>query len=496
MRLFPRLCLFWCLASCAVGPDYAGVPNVADNEEETFLNAPGNASGGEDMTRWWERLDDPLLNEYVETLLEENLSLKEASERMLQAQARASIQRGGYFPSVNADNSATRSFQPINGFAIPGIGGGGNERFFNTLYDAGLNISWEIDLFGRIRRANESAQANFVASAYDRQALEQSLIADLLSRRVAIAVNSRLLELAQENAHNQNAIYQLVRRRYDLGASTTTLSDVYLAKENYHSTKADIASFEQALAEETYRLDVLLGKKPGSTTPNHNGFSLLAPPSDAMVCVPATLLDRRPDLRAAELRAVAANADIGVAIADLYPAVSLGGTIGVTGNTTNNLLSADQLAGSLLGNITGRIFEGGALRANIRLQEAEAREAAAAYANNVLEAMREVETALSAEMQLARQITQLGRSVKALRRAETLTEKRYRSGIETLREFLETQQRRYQVEQNFLRTQQEKWQARINLYLALGGDWFNDQTKNTSNACQPNSNQKDQHVPA
>ncbi|MEO0369351.1 MAG: TolC family protein, partial [Pseudomonadota bacterium] len=146
--------------------------------------------------------------------------------------------------------------------------------------------------------------------------------------------------------------------------------------------------------------------------------------------------------------------------------------------TTNRFFSADQLAGSILGSINARLFEGGAIRANIRLQQAEAREAATSYAIEVLEAMREVETALQAEVQLEKELQQQSLSLTALKQAERLTENRYLNGVETLRNFLETQQRRYQTEQSYLLTQQEKWRARINLYLALGGDWFgqsNDQ---------------------
>lgn len=461
-------CLMLGLSSCALGPNFIR-PQTAATEQKVFINENLNQQNLV-ISKWWERLNDPILNEYVEILMKENLSLKEAAERMIQARERFIIERGAFFPSIGASADATRSFQPVDSFNIPGASGA--TRFYNTNLRAQLNTTWQMDLFGKIRRSVESATATFEASQYDHEALVQSLIADLLKQRVAVAINMRLLQLAEENAQSQEKIYVLVKRRYDLGTRGTALSDVYLAEENFRSVRADVHNFERQLAEETYKLDILLGRAPGTTQLNLDSFPLLPPPRDVGISVPASLLDRRPDLRASELRIAAANAEIGVAIADLYPDLTLSGAIGFGGQDTNKFFSAQQLAGSMAANIAQKIFKGGALRANIRLQESEARELAIKYTANVLEAMREVETALKTEKELELELQQKEKSVVALREAERLIESRYRKGIETLREFLETQQRRYLVERNWLRSQQEKWNARVDLYLALGGDWI------------------------
>lgn len=334
-----------------------------------------------------------------------------------------------------------------------------------------LQASWQIDLFGRLAKAAEAQYFTFQARVDDREALQHSLIADLLNLRVGIAITARLRDLARENSRNRSALYALVRRRYDLGARNTTLADVYLSEENFRTIEADRIGFERSIAEQSYRLDVLLGQPPGTTDPLKTSFPLLPPPRDIPLCVPAALLDRRPDLRAAERLFSAGQARVSVALADLYPDLTLSGRLGFTGDGHGPLFDAERLAGSLLAVLRARLFEGGALRANIRLKESEARELALLYAENVLEALREVETALKNEQELARELAQKEQSVKALRRAEALSEARYRAGIETLRNVLETQQRRYVVERNWLQTQQEKWQARIALYLALGGDW-------------------------
>ena len=475
------------LTGCAVGPDFIR-PETKVQPEDRYLNATllSEEASGQSMNHWWERIEDPALNSYVDQLLDQNLQLKQAAERVIQARARVNSTRGGFFPTLGADGSASRSFTPgqTAGNSLGGSFTPTQSRIYNTSYAAELNTSWQIDLFGRIRRSVEAAEAGYNASLYDQDALTQSLIAELLNRRVSVAVNKQLLDLAQKNLQNRQQFYDLVKRRYDLGASGTSLADVYLAEENFSSVQADVHQFERLLADDLYSFDVLLGQKPGTTDPTQTTFPMIAPPFDAPLCVPASLVDRRPDLRASELRIQAANAEIGVAVADLYPSLNLGGSIGFTGdNNTNNILSADQLAGSILASLTARIFEGGSLRANIRLQESEARELAAGYAESVLNALREVESALKADYELERQLGSALQSVDALRQAEAVSEDRYVKGIQTLQQFLETQQRRYLAEQSYLSLQQVRWNTRIALYLALGGDWLGDETEARTESC-------------
>jgi NodT family efflux transporter outer membrane factor (OMF) lipoprotein len=468
------------ISACTLRPDFSR-PATSLSNTYPYINIADYDQADKGMNRWWERLDDPLLNSYIDVLLANNLSLKEASERVIQADERFNIQRGPLLPGIGANASARRSFTPTNSFATPTFPGlEASQRIYNTNLNTELAVSWQIDLFGRIRQSINAAGAGFVASQYDREALQQSLIADLLNRRVAIAINARLLTLANEVSSNQENLYALVKRRYDLGTRGTQLADVYLAEENFRSVQSDIHVFERQLAAESYRLDSLLGKPPGMTNPLESEFPILPPPQDTATCLPIDLLDRRPDLRASELRLAAADAEIGIAMADLYPRLNLGGTLGVSGNRINNLFTADQLAGSLLLSISSRLFEGGALRANIRLQESEARELSARYNGNVLEALREVETALQAEQELEKELVLVQQSVEAIGKAEAISESRFRQGIASLREYLETQRRRYLVEQNWLRLQQDKWRNRIALYLALGGDWVNDDEKLTS----------------
>lgn len=449
------------VVGCAVGPSYTA-PEAGLTVEDTFVNVGYDTVPSEvPEIAWWQQIEDTTFQGYVETLLEDNLALKEIGERIFQANERRIIQGGNYYPSIGGNLSGSRSAQRFDF---------NNERFYVNRFDANLSVSWQLDLFGRIRRSVESAEASLQATEAERSALIQSLIADLANRRIAVSVNARLLKLARENAANRKALYDLVQYRYNLGTRNMEMADVYLAEENYTSVLGEIPEFGRLLTDELYQLDVLLGKRPGHTDPSAAAtFPLIAEPPPLPEVIPFDLLDRRPDLRASELRVRAASADIGVAVADLYPSLNLNPSVGFASSIIEDLIDPDQLVGSLSGSIVQSFFEGGALRANIRLQESEMRELALNYCNTILNAIREVETALNADIELSQQLIHESQTVNALKRAEAVAEKRYRQGLQTLQSFLETQQRRYRAEQNWLRTHQLRWSTRISLYLALGG---------------------------
>ena len=332
ITIFTLACLGTILSACALGPDYQR-PQMGVIAGD-FVNAPTEEREGSSSYQWWSKIDDPVLNSYVDQLLAQNLNLKEAAARVMQARARLSIERGDYLPSVDLNTIGSRSFTPSA--SVP------SGRAYTNSYTAELESAWQIDLFGRIGRSVEGADANYQAAAYDHLALKHSLIAELLNRRIAIAVNKRLLELAQDNADNRQKIYDLVKNRYDLGVQGAGLDDVLLAEENLTTVQADINAFRRRLNDEAYAFDVLLGHAPGTTDiSTTSAFPLLPAPLDVPVCMPASLLDRRPDLKASELRIKAANANIGVAIADLYPNITLGGSLGFTGASAGGLFNAD-----------------------------------------------------------------------------------------------------------------------------------------------------------
>jgi NodT family efflux transporter outer membrane factor (OMF) lipoprotein len=467
-----------CIVGCTLGEDYRR-PHTPIDRHESYINAPATLSAAlakGSLSRWWEGMDDALLTRYVSLLLDQNLQLQEAAARIDQAWAQIGIRKGGLWPSLSASVSGVRRMQPINesSFAsgIPYPDGIPMERFYTTQWDAGLSTSWQLDLFGKVRRSLEAAQARFEASQSEAEALIHSLIAEVARRRVGIATLQRRMAFARETVESRRLTLRVVEGRYRRGVRNTSALDVYLARENLAAAQADLNDLRREINETVYELDALLGHTPGSTDPGAVDMPLLPPPEPPPLGLPAELLDRRPDLRAAELRLKAATADTGVAIGDLYPDLTVSGTIGFQNNALANWFRRSNLAGDIMGDIMLRLFEGGRLRANIALQQARARELAASYAQQILNALREVETALSDSRYIAARLEHLDQQLQNIRKAEELSWRNYRRGLQPLLDVLEIQRRRYVTEQTYLMAAQSAWNSRIALYLALGGDWI------------------------
>jgi len=461
------------LASCELGKKFER-PNTQVKQGLRYINEVDGNGKTISMNKWWQRIPDANLEKDIDKLLSQNLDLKQAAERIVQADERKNIQSSGFWPSLGVDSSASRSF--VSGNSINNLLS--SDRLYNNSISAGLNTSWQIDLFGKISKSVESLDAELQSSIYDREALMHSLVANLVNRRISIATNSQLLKLSKKGAENRLKLYEIVKRRYESGSRETNASDVFLAEDNYNVAKSDLNQFERALSAETYNLDVLLGELPGTTIISGYEFPLIPEPIEVPICMPADLLDRRPDLKSSELRVKAANAGVGVAIADLYPSLTFGGDIGYNSRDFSNLFTADRLAGSIVSGITSRIFEGGRLRANIKLQESIVRELAANYSNNVLEAVREVETSLKNEKEFEKEILNSEASVRALENAEEISKQRYVAGLDNLQKLLDIQQRKYNTEKATLLLKQQRWANRISLYLSLGGDWFSEHNNN------------------
>lgn len=433
------------------------------------------------MGHWWENLNDPVLNGYIERLLNQNLSLIQASERVIQAREELISTNADFLPTLGADSSASRSFAP-NATT--------NQRSYSNSYTAGSSISWLIDLFGKLRRSAESKRAQLESTAYERDALAQTLIADLFNQRIAVSVQNEIKRLTDDIKTNRQDILTLLQRRYNMGAQDTALSDVYSAEQNLDAAKSDTHDSEIASTQALYALDVLLGDKPGSNPTPDTSFALSALPPIAPQCLPASLLDRRPDLRAARASLKAANANVGVAIADLYPSLDLSGTLGFSGDSTNSLLSAQQLAGSILSSLSATLYQGGALRANIRSSESALRESEAAYGEAILNALVETENALKAKAELTRKLEVTQAQLSSAKKTAKITNERYNKGISSLSEVLNVKRSALQLEITALQTHQDLWNAHIALYLALGGDWLQ---QNQYSTCTHPTDNKNNH---
>lgn len=464
------------LSACTSMPPN-DIVRTSEDIQGNYINTSGlNASPS--TPKWWKTINNQRLNNDITALLNQNLALKEAGERVIQNSELTAQARSSFFPSLAANATGSRSFQNSGAQGI--AGNLGSTRFYNTNYNPALQASWEIDLFGRIRNTSDAAQSGFIASQFDKQALTQSLIAQLVNTNIDVKTNKTLLEIAQEIAYNKDQVYQLVKRRYDLGLEGVKLSTVYLAEERYKTAQADTHQYKTRLASSLYAYDILLGQKPGTANSETFDLNLNQNLSSVSTCLPSALIDTRPDLKAARARINAASANVKVAMADLYPSLNLSGALGFSGSETKNLFTAEQLAGSILGSLTKTLFQGGRVRSNIRLQESEARELSYNYAAQILEAIGDVENALKAKDSATKEIIDIEQSIFALKRSEELIYNRYIQGIETLQNVLNAQQSLLIAQQRKTLKQQEKWNSHISLILALGGNWLDS---NDTNSC-------------
>lgn len=439
------------------------------NERSDFYNEDGVLVRVDIMSPWWQSLDDEVFENYVDEMIKNNYSFISSYEKMIQAKENYNIARGGFWPELSSDIGANRSIRPSNSL---GLGFGGARKIYNTNYNLDVLASWQLDFFGKVKNLTKSAKARYEASKYDVDALKHSLIADLFKSKIAIALYADLLELAKDNLIDKEEIYQLVRRRYDLGANVV-LNDVYTAKTNVNKAKIDVSNYEKALEAEIYLFQSLLGKLPNKDDISLDEFELVDIPEEVLSCVSAKLVDRRPDLRSLRSNIEAANSDVKVAIADLYPDFSISASTGFGGNRSRELFNYNQVASSLSGNIATKLFQGGALRANIRLQKSALRQNVADYVGGVVNAFKEVETLLKNEVELKKEFLASIDSEFLMSNNAAFKKERYEDGIETLQNYLVANEANYNAKRELLLKWQERWNNRVNLYLSLGGDWDN-----------------------
>jgi len=416
---------------------------------------------------WWTYYNDPQLNNLVNQLLSQNIDLKIAAERIIQAQEQINIAQSAFYPTVSADANILRSATPNNSNFI-----GSSDKNYTTSYDLGLSTAWQLDLFGKIRSQTQSNQATYLANIANRDAIVQSLIAQLINLRIGVANVNEEITLINKTIDSRQKSLAIIENRYRLGVENASALGVRLARENVEAAKAQLPPLQSRLKEQIYALNILMGEMPNQNVENsYNGFPILPPPNRLKLPPPLALLDLRPDLRADEYLLAAAQYNVDVAVANLYPSLSISGGYGFSSNDLGDLISAEKIAWNLLNNITQPLFEGGRLRANVRLSESRARELANQYAQNILLAVQDVENALQEEENFRKQLTALQKTNEESKKAYSLAESRYKRGLLPIADVLEIERRVLTQQQQILNLQQAVWQARVNLHLALGGQW-------------------------
>jgi NodT family efflux transporter outer membrane factor (OMF) lipoprotein len=457
------------ISGCMVGPEYSR-PETPAETSDGYYHAGEHEQDVNDFSeldRWWEQFGDPTTAMLVRESLENNYSLKVAAARVLQAQAALTEIHGRRLPDISYNLNRDRSKRSFN---FGGFAGGGRFTVMTTTWQQDITVAYILDLFGKLKRSERAAWAELLAAEANEQALINSMIATVINARVNIATLQRRLAIARANTQSQKKTLEIVERRYEQGLVGPV--DIRLARENLAQLEMIEPVIELSLITARNALDELLARTPGSSDELPQTLGDLPDLGPVPIGLPASLLDRRPDVRAAELMLRAANERIGVSIAQLYPDLTIIGTYGYSGDTIEEIFQQDETEMYMaIMSLAQPIFRGGQIRAQIDAAEARYAELAANYAGTVLAAMREVEDALITEQMLQNQLKHAQVRFREAGAAESLSKQRYERGVEGILTVLVSERSRRVAEQEVIILKGQIWTNRVNLFLALGGDW-------------------------
>ena len=475
MKRMAVLGLIFLAAGCTVGPDYKRpdlpTPSAWNEAQQNGIDATRT-----DLARWWTSFNDPLLDSLVERALSSNLDLRIAEARIREARANRTVVAAGAWPTVNTSGSYTRARSSENGFQGGGggggnsSGGGGGSSPEQNFYKTGFDASWEIDVFGGVRRGVEAADASIDAAVENRRDVLVSLLGDVAKNYIDVRGFQRQLAVSRANLKTQQETLQLTRVRFQAGLA----SDLEVAQQEaqVNTTASQIPSLESSLKQAAYSLDLLLGLEPGALA---GELSQVAPipslPSKVLVGLPSELLRRRPDIRRAERQLAAATAQVGSATADLFPKFSLTGAFGLTSISASDWLTGGSRFWSIGPTISWPIFDAGKIRANIEVRNAQQEQALGQYEKSVLSAFQDVETALANYANEQARYRSLTEAVAANRRAVTMANELYIRGLNDFLNVLDTQRTLYVTESALTQSQATMASNLVALYKALGGGW-------------------------
>jgi len=475
-------------SACAAGPDYVPpdlTTTVPDRWHETVETEM--AADTTDLEMWWLGFNDPLLTDLIRRAEVGNIDLRAAVGRVAEARAIRGVAKGGYWPDVVLGGAYSRQKLSENGFqgasATPPDGEAGESPLSDPFdsFQFGLDLNWELDLFGRIRRTVEASDAQFEASIEDYRDVLVTLYAEVGAAYVDARAFQARLDFARRNVESQRNSLELTRDRFNAGL--TSALDVAQAEQNLAQTESTIPSLQIGLERSLNRLAVLLGEAPGRLHDELSPHAGLPEPDDkGAYGIPADLLRRRPDIRRAERQLASQTARIGIATADLYPTLSLGGSVGLEALDLENLTEGGSLFWSIVPRISWPIFTGGKIRNRIRAEEAKTGQALAAYELSVLRALEEVQNSLVAYGQEKQRRDRLLEAVNASQRAVDLVETQYLSGLTNFQNFLDAQRSLFRQQDELAQSAGQVINNLITLNRSLGGGWAPDQAGLTAAA--------------
>lgn len=456
--------------ACAVGPDYVAPSRVSGAEAaSSFLNASVDTKPGAmdpaPLERFWARFGDPVLDRLVDEVLIANPSLNIARANLRASRDLARLAGFDRFPTVTSSASLQRGL--LSESQAPGVDRGTRE---STRGDAGFDAIWELDFFGRVRRGVEAATADADASLATLRDVQVSAVAEAARHYFVLRGLQDQLGVARRNADNQMRSLQITRARFDAGRGNQL--DIARAEALLQTTLAMIPQLEAAIERSLYRIAVLSGHTPERSVAELRGTpAQIEVPALTGIGSPADLLRRRPDIRAAERRVAASTARIGIATAELFPRISLGGGIGYQANRIEDLGNSGSYTYAIGPGIYWAAFDLGRVKKRIAISRAQADASLALYEKTVLEALEETEGALiSYDRALVRRRT-LESAGLASRRAADLSRERYEGGLTHYLDVLDAERSALEAESALAQGRTDVAVAFIAIYKALGGDW-------------------------
>jgi multidrug efflux system outer membrane protein len=455
--------LFVASGCMKLGPDYHR-PDTGVPMPECYQHGPTEKVTLGLKDRWWQVFSDPKLNELVEKVLRNNLDIKKATARILELRSQFVETKADRFPTLRFEGQGQRQHRPIIG-VLPG-------ESFSTetdIYTLSLPASFELDLWGRLARAEEAAIGDLLQAEENRRTLAQTVVAEAITFYLQLESLERRIQITKEIIESLGRTLALVESRYERGL--TSVLDLRQARRTLAQAEALLPSLRQELGTTQQRLAVLLGRYPKTEPPRfqpEDYFRRLAPVPPGL---PSELLLRRPDIRAAEAKLMALNARVGVSKASRFPRITLTGSFGYSSDELNQLFRSQGELWSLALGIVQPMFDAGKLKAGQQAAEARYEQGVAEYAKTVLTAFSEVERAfLTRKEQIERRERTLSFLVEA-RATQRVAESRYRRGLVDYLTVLEAQQTRFKAEENLVLVDLAILSNRVSLHRALGGGW-------------------------
>jgi len=465
----PVIAITAVLAGCMLGPDYKR-PAIDSPKAFRFEDKAARDLAN---TEWWEQFQDPVMNDLIKTALAENKDVKIAAARVEEYLGKYGVSRSQLFPQVGADVNGSRNRASQAAVPVP-LPPAVNPQYTNI--QATLYASWEIDVWGKIRRLNEAARADLLATEEGRRATILTLVASVASSYVNLRDLDQQLEIAKATAASRGESVKVFEQRFKGGV----VSEMELAQNQseYESALASIPQIQIQIAQQESALSVLLGRNPGPIKRGREIGKFDAPAVPAGL--PSELLERRPDLRQAEQNLIAANARIGAAKAQYFPTISLTALFGGVSTQLSGLFSGANKVWSYAGDASVPVFTAGRTAGVVQQAEALQQQALLQYEKSIQTAFAEVEDSLVSLQKSREQVAAQGRQVDALRTYARLARLRYENGYTSYLEVVDAETRLFNAELSFTQTEGNVLISLVDLYKAMGGGWVVDAERMTA----------------